>query len=50
VADARLAELPADPVALLPAALLPAALLAELADDWLSTVLVAVAALVCRAW
>jgi hypothetical protein len=45
VADARLAELPADPVALL-----PAALLAELADDWLSTVLVAVAALVCRAW
>jgi hypothetical protein len=45
VAVVLLAELPDDPAG----ALLPAELLAELADDWLSTVLVAARPLECRA-
>ena len=49
MAEALLAGLPDDPAgALLPGELL--AELAELADDWLSTVLVAAAALACRPW
>ena len=46
MAEALLAGLPDDPAG----ALLPGELLAELADDWLSTVLVAAAALACRPW
>ena len=46
MAEALLAGLPDDPAG----ALLPGELLAELADDWLSTVLAAAAALACRPW
>jgi hypothetical protein len=45
VVDAPLPELPDGPADALP----PAELLAGLADDWLSTVLVAAALLACRA-
>ena len=45
-------KLPGEPLAAEPLAAEPLAaeLLAELADDWLSTVLVAAALLACRAW